>query len=49
MQNDAEEIRQVVSTWMAATKAGDTETLVKRGGKWLLARDANLLGPAGKN
>jgi len=25
MQNDEQEIRQLVSTWMAATKAGDVE------------------------
>lgn len=97
MQNDEEEIRQLVSTWMAASKVGDVETVLslmaddvvflvpgqavmrkadfaaatraqsgqgapqfdgaqpmtraghtlsilnKQGGKWVLARDANLL------
>lgn len=28
MQNDEQEIRQLVSTWMAATKAGDVETVL---------------------
>lgn len=28
MQRDEEQIRQLVSTWMAATKAGDTETVL---------------------
>jgi uncharacterized protein (TIGR02246 family) len=28
MQNDEQEIRQLVSTWMEATKAGDTEKVL---------------------
>src|SRR5262249_6828281 len=28
MQSDEQEIRQLVSTWMAATKAGDVETVL---------------------
>ncbi len=28
MQADEQEIRQLVATWMAATKAGDTETVL---------------------
>lgn len=28
MQNDEQDIRQLVSTWMAATKAGDIETVL---------------------
>ena len=28
MQNDEQEIRQLVSTWMAASKAGDVETVL---------------------
>lgn len=28
MQNDEQEIRQLVSTWMAASKAGDIETIL---------------------
>ncbi|HSE59858.1 MAG TPA: hypothetical protein VLA99_14250 [Nitrospiraceae bacterium] len=28
MQSDEEEIRRLVATWMAATKAGDVETLL---------------------
>src|SRR5262245_1887672 len=28
MQSDEQEIRQLVATWMAATKAGDTETVL---------------------
>jgi uncharacterized protein (TIGR02246 family) len=28
MQNDEQEIRQLVSTWMAASKAGDIETVL---------------------
>lgn len=28
MQNDEQEIRQLVSTWMSATKAGDTEKVL---------------------
>lgn len=28
MQNDEQEIRRLVSTWMAATKAGDVETVL---------------------
>jgi uncharacterized protein (TIGR02246 family) len=29
MQSDEQEIRQLVATWMAATKAGDTETVLR--------------------
>ncbi len=28
MQNDEQEIRQLVSTWMAASKAGDIDTVL---------------------
>ena len=28
MQSDEQEIRQLVSTWMSATKAGDTDTVL---------------------
>src|SRR5215813_11257923 len=28
MQSDEQEIRQLISTWMAATKAGDAETVL---------------------
>jgi ketosteroid isomerase-like protein len=28
MQTDEQEIRQLVTTWMAATKAGDIETVL---------------------
>lgn len=29
MQNDEQEIRQLVSTWMAATQSGDVESVLK--------------------
>ena len=38
MQNDEAEIRQLVSTWMAATKAGDADTVLS-----LIADDAVFL------
>jgi uncharacterized protein (TIGR02246 family) len=40
MQNDEEEIRQLVSTWMAASKAGDVEKVLS-----LIADDAIFLVP----
>ncbi len=38
MQNDEEQIRQLVSTWMAATKSGDAETILS-----LISEDAIFL------
>ena len=40
MQNDEEEIRQLVSTWMSATRAGDVETVLS-----LMADDVVFLVP----
>ena len=40
MQNDEEEIRQLVSTWMAASKAGDVDTVLS-----LMADDVVFLMP----
>ena len=40
MQRDEEEIRNLVSTWMAATKAGDVETVLS-----LMADDVVFLVP----
>jgi ketosteroid isomerase-like protein len=40
MQNDEQEIRQLVSTWMSATKAGDVEAVLL-----LMADDIVFLGP----
>ena len=40
MQNDEQEIRQLVSTWMAATQAGDVETVLS-----LMSDDAVFLVP----
>jgi uncharacterized protein (TIGR02246 family) len=40
MQNDQQEIRQLVATWMAATKAGDVETVLG-----LMADDVVFLLP----
>ena len=40
MQNDEQEIRQLVSTWMAASKAGDVETVLS-----LMTDDAVFLVP----
>src|SRR5262244_1274869 len=40
MQNDEQEIRGLVSTWMAATKAGDVETVLS-----LMADDVVFLVP----
>jgi len=40
MQDDEQEIRQLVSTWMAATKAGDVETVLS-----LMADDVVFLVP----
>jgi uncharacterized protein (TIGR02246 family) len=40
MQSDEQEIRQLVSTWMAAGKAGDVETVLS-----LMAEDAVFLVP----
>ena len=40
MQNDEQEIRELVSTWMAATKARDVETVLS-----LIAEDVVFLVP----
>jgi uncharacterized protein (TIGR02246 family) len=40
MQSDEEEIRQLVSTWMAASKVGDVETVLS-----LMADDVVFLVP----
>src|SRR5262245_32337103 len=40
MQSDEQEIRQLVSTWMAASKAGDVETVLS-----LMAEDVVFLVP----
>lgn len=40
MQDDEQEIRQLVSTWMTASKAGDTETVLS-----LMSDDAVFLVP----
>ena len=40
MQNDEQEIRQLVSTWMAASKAGDVDTVLS-----LMADDVVFLVP----
>ncbi|HWP11735.1 MAG TPA: SgcJ/EcaC family oxidoreductase [Ramlibacter sp.] len=40
MQRDEQEIRQLVATWMTATKAGDVETVLD-----LMADDAVFLVP----
>ena len=40
MQNDEREIRQLVATWMTATKAGDIETVLS-----LMAEDVVFLLP----
>lgn len=40
MQNDEQEIRELVSTWMAATKAGDVDTVLS-----LMADDVVFLVP----
>jgi uncharacterized protein (TIGR02246 family) len=40
MQNDEHEIRQLVSTWMAASKAGDIETVLS-----LMSDDVVFLVP----
>ncbi len=40
MQSDEQEIRQLVTTWMAATKAGDVETVLS-----LMAEDVVFLLP----
>jgi uncharacterized protein (TIGR02246 family) len=40
MQNDEQQIRDLVSTWMAATQAGDVETVLK-----LMAEDVVFLVP----
>ena len=40
MQNDEQEIRQLVSTWMTASKAGDVETILS-----LMADDVVFLVP----
>jgi uncharacterized protein (TIGR02246 family) len=40
MQSDEQEIRQLVATWMAATKAGDIETVLS-----LMADDVVFLMP----
>lgn len=41
MSGDEQSIRELVATWMAATREGDVDTVLSL--KWLLARDANLL------
>jgi uncharacterized protein (TIGR02246 family) len=38
MQNDEQQIRELVSTWMSATKAGDSDTVLS-----LMADDAMFL------
>ena len=43
MQSDEQEIRQLVSTWMAASKAGDVETVLS-----LMADDVIFLTPGQK-
>jgi uncharacterized protein (TIGR02246 family) len=40
VQNDEQEIRQLVTTWMAASKAGDTDTVLS-----LMADDLAFLLP----
>ena len=40
VQNDEKEIRDLVATWMAATKAGDVETVLN-----LMAEDVVFLVP----
>ena len=40
MPNDEQEIRQLVATWLAASKAGDIETVLE-----LIADDAVFLAP----
>jgi uncharacterized protein (TIGR02246 family) len=40
MQSDEEQIRSLVSTWMSATKAGDTETVLS-----LMTEDVIFLAP----
>ena len=40
MQNDEQEIRQIVATWMTATKAGDVATVLS-----LMAEDVVFLRP----
>ncbi|HUG22006.1 YybH family protein [Piscinibacter sp.] len=40
MQNDEKQIRMLVATWMAATQAGDVDTLLS-----LMAEDAVFLAP----
>ena len=40
MQSDEQEIRQLVSTWMAASKAGDVDTVLS-----LMADDVVFLMP----
>ena len=40
MENDEQEIRQLVSTWMAASKAGDVETVLS-----LMSDDVVFLVP----
>jgi ketosteroid isomerase-like protein len=65
MGSDEDLIRELVKKWLAASEAGDVETVLslmaddvvflvpgptlsileKRNGRWLLARDANMLGP----
>jgi uncharacterized protein (TIGR02246 family) len=40
MESDEEQIRQLVSTWMAATKAGDTDTVLS-----LMSEDVIFLLP----
>jgi ketosteroid isomerase-like protein len=53
MVSDEQQIRDLVSSWMAASKAGDVQTvpgLITDDVVFLVpARDANLLGPAGEH
>jgi uncharacterized protein (TIGR02246 family) len=44
MSNDEQEIRQLIATWMAATKAGDVETVLS-----LMADDAVFLCRASRS
>ena len=53
MNADEQSIRRLVATWTSATKAawrarraGQTLTVFRQdGGRWLLARDANMRAP----
>ena len=47
MRSDEEQIRELVSRWMVATKSGDVDAVLElmTDDAVLLARDANLLMP----